>query len=162
MSVITNPRATDMADLQARLHSRCLLCGGDQTHGLRLKFDVCADGQVEAVFNCEHVYQGYTGYLHGGVVAALLDSAMTNCLFANNRAAVTGELTVRYLNPLHVGQSAVVRAKMSKSFPPLFLMEAELRQGQEIMAKATAKFMETSRTDVRLTNQPVSHERGQD
>ncbi len=74
-----------MATLQSRLHSQCILCGADHPQGLRLAFNTDANGRVKAEFPCDRMYQGYDGYLHGGVIAALLDSAMTNCLFAHGR-----------------------------------------------------------------------------
>jgi len=139
-----------MVDLQARLHSQCMLCGAEHPQGLRLAFRTHADGHVEATFPCERLYQGYTGYLHGGVIAALLDSAMTNCLFAHGHATLTGELNVRFLKPVAVSTPAIISAWVVESFPPLFRMEADLRQNGKSMARATAKFMETRATDVRM------------
>ena len=101
-----------------------------------------ANGGVEASFSCEQRYQGYNGYLHGGIISALLDSAMTNCLFAQGRAALTGVLNVRFLKPVIVNLEATVTARMKKSAPPLFYMVAELLQNGRIMAKSTATFME--------------------
>jgi uncharacterized protein (TIGR00369 family) len=129
-----------------------MLCGAEHPQGLRLAYNTCADGQVKAAFPCDRLYQGYDGYLHGGVIAALLDSAMTNCLFAHGRIALTGELNVRFLKPVVVDHPAVVSARVVESLPPLFRMEADLRQGGETMARATAKFMEARGTDVRLAD----------
>jgi len=142
MCVITDPMPAIMIELQARLHAQCVLCGADHPQGLGLVFDKHANGQVDAEFSCDRQYQGYTGYLHGGIIAALLDSAMTNCLFAHGRVAMTGELKVRFLKPVSVECTAMVSARLTKSWPPLFYMEADVRQKGCVMAKATAKFME--------------------
>jgi uncharacterized protein (TIGR00369 family) len=131
-----------MAKLQTQLHSQCVLCGADHPQGLQLAFRTHADGHVEAEFPCDRLYQGYPGYLHGGIIAALLDSAMTNCLFAHGRVALTGELNVRFLKPVIVSRPAVVSARLAESFAPLFKMKGEVHQNGEIMARATAKFME--------------------
>ncbi len=136
-----------LAALQSHLHSQCILCGADHPQGLRLAFNMCADGHVEAPFPCDRLYQGYTGVLHGGVIAALLDSAMTNCLFAHGRVAVTGTLSVRFVKPVLVSRPAVVSARLEEALPPLFHMEAELRQNGDLLAKATAKFMEVQISD---------------
>jgi len=150
MSVITDHKPTAMATLQSDLHSECILCGAEHPQGLRLSFNTHADGHVEAAFPCDRLYQGYTGYLHGGIIAALLDSAMTNCLFEHGRVALTGELRVRFLRPVIVSCSAVVRARLARSFAPLLFMEADIRQSGVVMARAKAKFMEVRGTDVRL------------
>jgi uncharacterized protein (TIGR00369 family) len=131
-----------MAALQSHLHSQCILCGAGHPQGLRLVFSTHADGHVEAPFTCDRLYQGYTGYLHGGIIASLLDSAMTNCLFAHDCAALTGELNVRFLKPVIVSRPAVVSARVAQSRAPLFKMTGEIHQDGEIMARATAKFME--------------------
>ena len=62
---------------------------------------------------------------------------------------MTGEVSVRFLKPVFVSRSAVVSARSAESLPPLFYMEAALRQTGEIMAKATAKFMETQQMEGR-------------
>lgn len=156
--MITDRKSADMAALQARLHSHCVLCGSEHPQGLRLAFCTHADGHVEAPFSCQRLYQGYTGYLHGGVIAALLDSAMTNCLFAHGRAALTGELNVRFLKPVIVSRGATVSARVAESSPPLFHMEADLRQGREIAARATAKFVEGSWANIQLMEKPLDQE----
>jgi acyl-coenzyme A thioesterase PaaI-like protein len=63
--------------------------------GLRLKCRLSADGSVQATFDCNGTYEGYANILHGGVASALLDGAMTNCLFAHGHPGVTAEITVR-------------------------------------------------------------------
>lgn len=140
----------DLQALQSSHHSQCLLCGAEHPHGLRLSFRRRADGRVEADFDCDKLYQGYTGYLHGGVIAALLDSAMTNCLFAYGKTALTGELNIRYVKPVLVGSAAVVGARLKRPASPLYYMEADLRQNGQTVATATAKFVDASRTGVVL------------
>jgi uncharacterized protein (TIGR00369 family) len=142
MSVITDPTPAAMMALQARLHVQCVLCGADHPQGLRLAFHTHADGHVEAEFPCDRLYQGYTGYLHGGVISALLDSAMTNCLFAHGRVAMTGELNVRFLKPVIENRPVVVSARLAESHAPLFKMSGEVLQNGKTVARATAKFME--------------------
>jgi len=83
--------------------------------------------------------------IHGGVVSLLLDGAMTNCMFARNKKAVTGMLSVRYRHPVSVNLMAEISARLVKSAPPLYYLEAELSQEGTIMARANGKFMERSR-----------------
>ncbi len=130
--------------LQSQMHPQCVFCGPHHPRGYRLTFSTHADGHVEASFPCKRLYQGYESCLHGGVIASLLDSAMTNCLFAHGRACLTGELTIRFFKPVVVNQYAIVSARITKSFPPLYCTESIVRQNGQIMAKATAKFMDTS------------------
>ncbi|MBI4725717.1 MBL fold metallo-hydrolase [candidate division TA06 bacterium] len=61
-------------------HHQCLLCGDDNPWSLKLQFSAGGNGMVLAQFKAHGMLQGYLGMVHGGIVAALLDAAMTNCL----------------------------------------------------------------------------------
>jgi acyl-coenzyme A thioesterase PaaI-like protein len=87
--------------------------------------------------------------IHGGVVSLLLDGAMTNCMFARNKKAVTGMLTVRYKHPVCVNRTAEVSARLVKSSPPLYYLEAEISQDGKVLARATGKFMERHGTEIK-------------
>ncbi|OGV44214.1 MAG: hypothetical protein A2X48_02550 [Lentisphaerae bacterium GWF2_49_21] len=127
---------------QERLHPFCIVCGKSNERGLGLSFQVCEDGGVVGRFFCSRNLQGYTGLLHGGVISSILDGAMTNCLFASGKTAVTGKLNVRFVFPVLVDHEIVVRARVKKSSPPLHVMESELVQDGRIVSRASAKFME--------------------
>jgi acyl-coenzyme A thioesterase PaaI-like protein len=109
-----------------------------------LDFKVDSSGGVTTRFDCSEIFQSYTGFIHGGIISLLLDGAMTNCLFARKKKAVTGMLSVRYLQPVVVNRMADISARLVKSAPPLYYLEAEILQDGEMMAKATGKFMEVS------------------
>lgn len=130
--------------LRACTHQNCVVCGMANWHGLRLDFRPSENGGVQATFDCKKVYEGYTDVLHGGVVAALLDGAMTNCLFAHDHPGVTGELTVRFRHPVAIGAVATVRAWIVNRVPPLYVLKAELLQDGRLRAVARGKFMEQS------------------
>lgn len=128
--------------IQNQEHPNCYICGSANQAGLRLTFRVCADGCVAAWFSCDPMFQGYAGFIHGGVISSLMDSAMANCLFAQGRSALTAELNVQFIQPVVTGRAALVKAWIKDSSPPLHLMEAEIAQNCKVVARATAKFME--------------------
>ena len=127
---------------QESIHSHCVVCGSRNSLGLHLQFSACPDGGVQAEFSCPRPYEGYPDTLHGGIICALLDGAMTNCLFALGRSALTAELRVRFLRPVAIGRRVTVRAWVENAHRPLFYLAAELRQDDEIVATGRAKFME--------------------
>ena len=122
-------------------HAECLFCGKQNPIGFKLTFHARDDGSVHAVFPCERPLQSYPETLHGGVVSALLDSAMTNCLFSKGIVAVTAELTVRFLRPVRLDRSVEVTAAVTRVRGPLYYLQAELTQGKTLTARAQAKFM---------------------
>jgi acyl-coenzyme A thioesterase PaaI-like protein len=81
--------------------------------------------------------------LHGGVISAIADGAMTNCLFARGLRAVTAELNVRFRHPIVLDSPLEAAARVTRESAPLFLVEATLTQNGEVRATATGEFMET-------------------
>jgi uncharacterized protein (TIGR00369 family) len=127
--------------LRATAHPRCIACAPQRKSGLRLDFQDTGDGKVRATFDCAAAFEGYPGYLHGGIISTVLDSAMANCLFAQGYQAVTAELTVRFRAPVILDHAAVTEASTTRDLFPLFLMEASLVQDGQTKATATAKFI---------------------
>jgi uncharacterized protein (TIGR00369 family) len=135
-------KQTRATSLRAENHPFCMVCSGSNPLGLGLKFACEQDGSVSATFLGHPALEGFEGLLHGGVIASLLDGAMTNCLFAHDRAAMTAELKVRYREPVVIGEEMRIRAWIERSSPPLYFLAAELKQADCVKAVATAKFME--------------------
>jgi uncharacterized protein (TIGR00369 family) len=135
------PVTTDVSAIDAQIHKNCVVCGSANDRGLHVKFIPLADGGVQAYFRCDKAYEGYAGKIHGGVISALLDGAMTHCIFACGKAGVTGELKVRYRHPVEVEQTAIVRGWIQRDAMPLYITEAELIQDGQVKVTATAKFM---------------------
>jgi len=72
----------------------CFGCGQDNPIGLKMKF--APDGKgVSAIFNPDARYQGWPGYLHGGIVACLLDEAMSHAAGATGARCVTARFETR-------------------------------------------------------------------
>ena len=136
-----NPTQQSLEAVREKSHPYCINCSSGNKSGLALQFQLRADNGVEADFECARLYQGYTGFLHGGVASMLLDSAMANCLFAYGITAVTARLIVRYLLPVQAGRTVTVRAWMREYEPPLYVLEAEIEQDGRIAVRASAKFM---------------------
>jgi len=140
MPAITRPARTLIELAQQEYHPNCFTCGPKNGHSMGLRFRLLEDGSVESPFHCQDLYQGYQGILHGGIATSILDSAMTSCLFAHGRVAVTAEMTVQFRHPIEVGKVLAVRAWITRSRSPLYVVEGELRQDGQLKAKAKGKF----------------------
>lgn len=128
--------------LRDRAHPLCFVCAPHNTQGLKMEFFPMDDGSVVGVFADGSSWQGYSGLLHGGVIASLLDGAMTHCLFALGFEAVTAELKVRYRHPVMAAEKMTLRAWQQDGTWRLHVMQAELSQSGQVKAVATAKFVE--------------------
>ena len=133
------PKQADI--VRAQVHNGCFVCGSTNSKGLCLDFKFRGDREVEASFTCDRRFEGYSGYVHGGIVSSLLDGAMTNCMFALGHRLLTAELKVRFRHPLLINKPAAVRAWLNHHRPPLYNLEAEIVQENLIKARAWGKFL---------------------
>jgi len=135
---------TILKKIRREEHPYCLLCGRNNPRGLKLDFQFMENGTMETSLRCSKGLEGYRGIVHGGVIAALLDSIMTNCLFANGVKALTAELKVRYLSSVNTKELIRLRAVIEKSYAHFFMLKAELFQNGTAKARATGKFFSFS------------------
>lgn len=126
---------------QAEAHPFCFVCSASNPLGLALRYSPQPDGGVAATFLGNSALEGYSGLLHGGVIAALLDGAMTHCLFARGISAMTAELRVRYHASVPATDEMLVRAWLDNDSHDLYQLHAELAQCGVVKASAKAKFM---------------------
>jgi len=125
-------------------HAACLLCGTENSWSLGLAFEADGEGGVRTAFEPDERLQGYAGILHGGVGAALLDAAMTHCLFHQGVRAVTADLRVRYSHPVPMECPIELRAWVTERRGPLYRLKAELTGGGRGLVRAQATFCEVS------------------
>ena len=91
----------------------CFVCGENNPSGLHLRFSL-QDGKVQTEFTPQKIHQGYKDIIHGGLISTLLDEAMVKAALMQGMPAVTAEITVRFKNPLMVGEKAIVEAVIEK------------------------------------------------
>lgn len=138
---LPSPTDAALARHQAARHHGCLACGGEHVGGIRLPCAVQADGSVAGDFEPQAWMSGYNGRLHGGLVAMVLDSAMTQCLFAHDRPAVTAVLHTRYRKPAPLVGRYHVQARLVKHAGDHYRLTAQLRLDHERIADAEAQFV---------------------
>lgn len=130
-----------MTDLREQHHPDCVVCSPMCAHGLQLRLALDNEGVAVGAFDCDTRYEGYPGFLHGGVIAALLDGAMTNCLFLHGHVAVTAELDVRFRHPVQTNTPLQVRAWITDDYQPVYRLQAQVVQDGAVKAIARAAFM---------------------
>jgi acyl-coenzyme A thioesterase PaaI-like protein len=133
-----------------RSDHECFGCGDLNPIGLHLRFAATTSG-VAARFTPTREHQGYDLMVHGGIIASVLDEAMAWATGRSGIWAVTGEISVRFRSPLHVGEETEVIAEVTGSRGRLVSTSAELRRlpSGKVVASATAKMLRA--TGNRLT-----------
>jgi len=125
----------------------CFLCGDENACGVRTKFYVEGDAVCTRIALPLHV-NGYRNVAHGGVIAALLDESMgwAATVFGGlQRMYLTGELTVKYLAPVPVGEEIEVRSRLVEDAGRIAYGEGELLCGGKVLVRAKGKFLPMSR-----------------
>jgi uncharacterized protein (TIGR00369 family) len=106
----------------------CFGCGEGNPRGMRLWFE--RDDQRQRVvgrFQLGPEYQGAAGFVHGGIIATVLDEVMSKVSRFLDVRAVTAELTVEYLKPVHIGQDLIVEGFHARREGRQLYHEGEIR-----------------------------------
>ena len=120
---------------------RCLVCGPENEHGLRLRFQRTADGASATGQVPEHL-QGFASRTHGGIVAAILDEAMYYAVGLQGMPGVaTAEISVRYRRPLPTGRDFLVEARCLRQTRRFAKTAASLTCDGELVAEAEGTFL---------------------
>ncbi len=77
----------------------CFGCGHDNHAGLRLAFFV-KENRILCHVHLAAQFQGPPGHAHGGIIATLLDEAMSKANRHRNVVAMTRHISVDYLRPV--------------------------------------------------------------
>jgi len=80
--------------------NRCFGCGQANPTGLQLEFFLAEDKSVVCFCSMPATFEGPPGYLHGGIIATLLDETMSKAVRAQGLTAMTRKLDVEYLRPV--------------------------------------------------------------
>ncbi len=130
-----------ITNISARVHPNCVVCSLANTRGLQLDFASGDDGSITATFSYDEALEGYQGVMHGGMISSILDGAMTHCMFAHGKTAVTAEMSTRFRHPILIRQEATVSARIERSSHPLYLLEAQIVQAGQVKVTAKGKFL---------------------
>lgn len=95
-----------------QLGNHCFGCGAQNPHGLHLHF-VIQDSDPDAISASVTVqltaaFEGPPGCIHGGIIATMLDEAMSKLNRPLNLVAMTRHMEVDYLRPVRVGDTLTI------------------------------------------------------
>jgi uncharacterized protein (TIGR00369 family) len=98
-----------------KAQNRCFGCGPANAGGLHLEFLVAEDGSVVCLPTIPDSFEGPAGYLHGGIIATLLDEAMSKSIRARGLTAMTRQMEINYLRPVHSEAPIRVEGRLVRS-----------------------------------------------
>jgi uncharacterized protein (TIGR00369 family) len=107
---------------------------------MQLQFEEAGDG-VSATFTPDARHSGWTGVVHGGILATALDEAMAYVLYFMGVKGLTARMEVRYRRPASHGDRLTVVARKTGEGRRLVDVEATLLRENVVLAEATGRFM---------------------
>jgi uncharacterized protein (TIGR00369 family) len=121
----------------------CFGCGGANTRGMLLSFEQDDSARrIVGNFRLGAEYQGGSGFIHGGIIATVLDEVMGKVNRFRGVRAVTAELNVEYLKPVRVDEDLIVEAHEVEKSGRNLLHVGEIRnQAGQVLARGRGRFV---------------------
>ncbi|MGA2511298.1 MAG: PaaI family thioesterase [Candidatus Acidiferrales bacterium] len=131
--------------------NHCFGCGGANTRGMQLTFEQDDDAKrIRGRFRISADYQGGVGFVHGGIVATLLDEVMAKVSRFREDHAMTAELTVEYLKPVPVDRDVTIEGWEVERNGRSLRREGEIRDASgTILARGRGRFVQIDREALR-------------
>jgi len=126
-------------------YAHCFGCGQDNPIGLKLRFQPEGEG-VRGEFMPRLDYQGWAGYLHGGILCCLLDEAASHAVRSCGVHSVTARLDARLKHFTPVARPLVITARVTRQTRKVVRCSAtvSLRDGTIVAESTSAHFVVTA------------------
>ena len=121
----------------------CFACGPANPEGLHLVFTFDNEAQTATAFvNLTRVHEGPPGHIHGGIIATLMDEAMSKLNRPLGVIAMTRHMEVDYLRPSPLGRELVLTGHYVRRDGRKLFHEAALKLPDgTVLAKAKGVFV---------------------
>lgn len=130
--------AEKLTPMKHSAQNRCFGCGPANPTGLQLEFLLAEDGSVVCLPTVPTCFEGPPGYLHGGIIATMLDETMSKTTRALGLTTVTGQMEISYLRPTHSATPIRLEGRLLRSEGRKHWTEARILDSRG-RALATAK-----------------------
>jgi len=128
--------------LQHGALNQCFGCGQENKTGLRLKFFVDNGQQIVCRVRVPRRFAGPPGHAHGGIIATLLDEAMSKANRQFGIVAMTRQMEVDYLKPVPLMMPLQLTARHVSANGRMHRCEARIANLEGIiLAQAKAIFI---------------------
>jgi acyl-coenzyme A thioesterase PaaI-like protein len=125
--------------LKQEYHSRCLFNKKAPIEDFTCSFT--DNGRLIAILSFDDQHEGYDGMTHGGIVAAVIDSLMAQCLMGHGAAAYTADLRIRYFLPVLLCTPVKIRIVVTNvDLEKVYHLEAQVFQKSKECVTARGKF----------------------
>lgn len=128
--------------------SMCFACSPRNPIGLKLVFEQDGD-TCRTRFTAGPEHQGWSGVVHGGLVATLLDEVMAQWLWVRGITTMTAEMTTRFSKAVPVGECLTIEGNLVSEKGRLAEMAGKIiLPDGTVAARATAKFLKVKMENI--------------
>jgi len=122
--------------------NRCFGCGQMNRSGLRLKFFVDEEHTIVCWVRLARRFEGPPGHAHGGVIATLLDEAMSKANRQFGVLAMTRQMEIEYLKPVPLRTRLLLTGRRTDASGIKHRCEAQIEsEDGTVLARAKALFI---------------------
>lgn len=122
----------------------CFGCGLTNPMGLHLDGFKATGTEITANFTPRDEYRGFSGVLHGGILAALLDETMAwTAMLIEGAFVVTANLEVKFRRPAPTDTTYVVHGTVTERRGRRLRIQGRVLADDEVIAEATGLFLAT-------------------
>ncbi len=140
--------------------NRCFGCGQANPVGLHLNFFLAENGTVVCLANVADTFEGPRGYLHGGIIATVLDETMSKAVRTHGLVAMTRHLEVDYQRPVPSSSPIRLEGRVTRSEGRKHWVEASIFNANgKLLAGGKGVFIEVRerREPQTLTGESTPH-----
>ncbi|KAA6465074.1 PaaI family thioesterase [Acidobacteria bacterium AB60] len=153
---MTDPADENLTPLAHAAQNRCFGCGRANAVGLRLDFFLSEDKRVVCLPQVPDSYEGPPGYVHGGIIATLLDEAMSKAVRSHGLVAMTRHMEVDYRRPVKSGTPLRLEGSLTNSQGRKHWTEARILDAAGVtLATGKGLFVEVATNQGGTTPTPV-------
>jgi uncharacterized protein (TIGR00369 family) len=141
--VLLDNSTENLTPIAHKAQNHCFGCGAANAAGLQLEFLLAGDGAVVCFATIPARFEGQPSYLHGGIIATLLDEAMSKSVRAKGVTAMTRRLEIDYMRPVHSEAPIRIEGRVERSEGRKHWTDARILSARgQVLAEATGLFIE--------------------
>ena len=106
-------------------YGECFACGPKNPYGLKLQF-IEEKNTVKTTFKCTKEYQGFPGYIHGGIITTILDEVMSRVSVLEGKWASTAKLDLRFKELIPINENIIAQAKKIRMLGKFIQVEGNI------------------------------------
>ncbi|WP_263351885.1 PaaI family thioesterase [Acidicapsa acidisoli] len=139
---LSDTSAEGLTPLVHGARNRCFGCGQANPAGLKLEFAKSPEGAVVSKAVISDQYEGPPGCVHGGIIATMLDEAMSKANRVRGVTAMTRQMQVEYLSPVPSGAPIRIEGRVNRSEGRKHWAAATIQaEDGMVLARATGLFI---------------------